>query len=66
MNYKHPSCDEDSSTSSQPSHSKEVSTEMIDYPEKEVINILERIKLAKDSENTVQGLISKDTNFRSN
>ena len=39
---------------------------MIDYPENEVINILEKIKLAKDSENTVQGFISKDTNFRSN
>ena len=38
---------------------------MIDYPEKEVINILEKIKLAKDSENTVQGLISKDINCRS-
>ena len=39
---------------------------MIDYPENEVINILEKIKLAKDSENKVQGLISKNTNFRSN
>ena len=39
---------------------------MIDYSENEVINIPEKIKLAKDSENTVQGFISKDTNFRSN
>ena len=39
---------------------------MIDYPENEVINIIENIKLAKDSENTVQGFISKQTNFRSN
>ena len=30
-------------------HSKGVSTETIDYPENEVINILEKIKLAKDS-----------------
>ena len=47
-------------------HSKGVSTETIDYPENEVINIIEKIKLAKDSENAVQGFISKDTNFRSN
>ena len=39
---------------------------MIDYPENEVINIIEKIKMAKDSENTVEGYISKDTNFRSN
>ena len=29
-------------------------------------NIVEKMKLAKDSENTVEGYISKDTNFRSN
>ena len=28
-----------------------------------VENIIEKIKLAKDSENTVEGYISKDTNF---
>ena len=30
------------------------------------INVLERIKLTKDSDNTVQGVISKKTKFRSN
>ena len=39
---------------------------MIDYSENEVTNIIEKIKMAKDSENTVEGYISKDTNFRSN
>ena len=47
-------------------HSKGVTKVMIDYPENEVINIIERIKMAKDSENTVEGYISKDTNVRSN
>ena len=47
-------------------HSKGVTKVMIDYPENEVINIIEKIKMAKDSENTVEGYISKDTNFRSN
>ena len=47
-------------------HNKGATEVMIDYPENEVINIIEKIKLAKDSENTVEGYISKDTNFRSN
>ena len=47
-------------------YSREAAKEMIDYPENEVKNIIEKIKLAKDSENTVEGYISKDTNFRSN
>ena len=33
---------------------------------RKIENIIEKIKLAKDSENTVEGYISKDTNFRSN
>ena len=41
-------------------YSKGVSKVMIDYPENEVINIIEKIKLSKDSENTVQGLICND------
>ena len=61
-----PDCSSDASSKPEEkqtsTHGKEVSTET----EKEVINVLERIKLAKDSDNTVQGLISKNTNFRSN
>ena len=47
-------------------YNREATKEMIDYPENEVKNIIEKIKLAKDSANTVEGYISKDTNFRSN
>ena len=47
-------------------YNREAVKEMIDYPENEIKNIIENIKLAKDSENTVEGYISKDTNFRSN
>ena len=43
-------------------YNREAAKEMIDNPE----NIIVKIKLAKDSENTVEGYISKDTNFRSN
>ena len=39
---------------------------MINYPDLEVKNIIENIKTAKDTENTVQGYVSKNTNFRSN
>ena len=39
---------------------------MMDYQEIEVKNISENIKMAKDAENTVEGYISKNTNFRSN
>ena len=39
---------------------------MMDYQEIEVKNISENIKVAKDSENTVEGYVSKNTNFRSN
>ena len=38
---------------------------MIDYPDLEVKNIVKNIKAAKETENTVQGLVSKNTNFRS-
>ena len=39
---------------------------MLNYPDLEVKNIIENIKAAKDTENTVQGYVSKNTNFRSN
>merc|ERR1711888_30495 len=42
---------------------------MIDYPNLEVKNIIKNIKAAKETENTVQGLISKRLNclvFRGN
>ena len=38
---------------------------MINYPDLEVKNIIENIKAAKETENTVQGLVSKNTDFRS-
>ena len=37
---------------------------MIDYPDLEVKNIVKNIKAAKETENTVQGLVSKNTDFR--
>ena len=39
---------------------------MLNYPDLEIQNIIENIKAAKDTENTVQGYVSKNTNFRSN
>ena len=38
---------------------------MIDYPDLEVMNIVKNIKAAKETENTVQGLVSNKTDFRS-
>ena len=38
---------------------------MIDYPDLEVKNIVKNIKAAKETENTVQGLVSNKTDFRS-
>ena len=39
---------------------------MLNYQDLKVKNITENIKAAKDSENTVQGYVSKNANFRSN
>ena len=38
---------------------------LLDYPDLEVINIVKNIKAAKETENTVQGLVSNETDFRS-
>ena len=37
---------------------------MIDYPDLEVKNIVKNIKADKETENTAQGLVSKNTDFR--